>query len=147
MSSGSVAISLLSSAMPAYVHCADNTENSGESDVDCGWTCATQDKLCKSEVKSPAADAQKCVENRDCADGLCFGLAGAKICTSCDNEIKDGLETDIDCGGGTSGRCTPCVDTKTCAVNDDCQSGRCGATSLKCESCFDGVQNGAETDM
>ena len=134
-------------AMPAYVHCADNTQNSGESDVDCGWTCATRDKLCKSQVKSPAAAAQKCVENRDCADGLCFGLTGAKICTSCDNEIEDGLETDIDCGGGTSGRCTPCVDTKTCAVNDDCQSGRCGATSLKCESCFDGVQNGAETDM
>src|SRR5579859_1862375 len=55
--------------------------------------------------------------------------------TSCNDGIKNGLETDVDCGGGI---CAPCVDGATCLRNGDCQSascmnGVCGAGS----SCSD----------
>lgn len=41
---------------------------------------------------------------------------------SCRNGMKDGLETDVDCGGGV---CTQCIDGRACKVDADCQSGAC----------------------
>lgn len=40
---------------------------------------------------------------------------------SCFDEIPNGDETDVDCGGS----CPPCVDGKNCAVDSDCQSDFC----------------------
>ena len=37
-----------------------------------------------------------CASDDDCGDGLCQG----GMCTSCDNSVLDGGETDVDCGGG-----------------------------------------------
>jgi hypothetical protein len=52
--------------------------------------------------------------------------------------MRDGLETDVDCGGAS---CPPCNTGKTCLANADCQSGRCqggvctlGATGATCTS-------------
>jgi hypothetical protein len=47
---------------------------------------------------------------------------------ACNNGSKDGLETDVDCGGS----CTKCATGKSCAANKDCFSdvcsdGKCGA--------------------
>ena len=41
---------------------------------------------------------------------------------TCINQIKDGTETDIDCGGSA---CLPCANQKACAVDRDCVSGAC----------------------
>jgi hypothetical protein len=61
----------------------------------------------------------------DCANNACIG----NVCVpppngSCANGIKDGAETDIDCGGPA---CPKCVLGKQCAVNADCQSNVCTA--------------------
>jgi hypothetical protein len=43
---------------------------------------------------------------------------GNLICSTCYNEIKDGDESDVDCGGTSS--CNRCELGKICAVNSDC---------------------------
>lgn len=42
--------------------------------------------------------------------------------SGCTDGIKDNLETDVDCGGGS---CGACANTKACAVGADCTSGLC----------------------
>ena len=81
---------------------------------------------------------------------LAQGLAGRALppspslgtCTSCGNGRQDGLETDIDCGGPTCGKCTS---SRSCISDIDCASQRCDAGT--CVSCFDSFRNGHETDV
>ncbi len=58
--------------------------------------------------------------------------------------MKNGAETDSDCGGPT---CPVCAAGQNCSKAADCKSGVC--TSGKCipASCTDKVKNGAETDI
>jgi hypothetical protein len=42
----------------------------------------------------------------------------------CSNKVKDGFETDIDCGGNS---CSPCAEGKKCIKNIDCQAVSCVA--------------------
>jgi hypothetical protein len=128
--------------LPPKLFCNDATANHGETDVDCGYACSTEGKLCSSMSSTDAAEA--CYQGRDCKSGVCHvaGAAGtAGVCTSCSNGAKDGDEADVDCGGST---CTPCVDKKTCNADSDCMSGNCDTT---CISCSDGLKNGDETDI
>jgi len=62
---------------------------------------------------------------------------------TCTDKVKNGNETDVDCGGGT---CVKCADTKGCAKASDCQSGVCTAGKCQAPSCTDKVKNGKETD-
>jgi hypothetical protein len=57
--------------------------------------------------------------------------------------VKNGTETDIDCGGGT---CPPCGTDKTCQAARDCVSGVCLNQVCQAPSCTDGFKNGSETD-
>lgn len=41
---------------------------------------------------------------------------------SCTDGIKNGAETDVDCGGSS---CPKCIQNKICNINSDCQSGNC----------------------
>jgi hypothetical protein len=53
---------------------------------------------------------------------------GGAICT---DGIKNGSETDIDCGG----TCPRCATGKTCATRNDCASARCeGGTCQTCQN-------------
>ncbi len=69
-------------------------------------------------------------------------LAGAWL-AHCQDGVKDGFETDVDCGGGA---CRACAGGKTCKLGLDCLTGVCakGACSA---SCSDGAQDGSETDI
>ncbi len=62
----------------------------------------------------------------------------------CDNNKKDGDETDIDCGG----ICRGCLNGKSCLEDSDCYYKFCNASN-KCAqpSCDDETRNGLETDM
>ena len=56
-----------------------------------------------------------CLSGSDCVSGNCtFGLC---VAGNCSDGIKNGAETDIDCGGGT---CPPCNVGKNCAAASDC---------------------------
>ena len=52
---------------------------------------------------------------------------------SCDNAIRDGDETDVDCGG----TCTPCANGKACSSHEDCSSAIC-IEALECAACMEG---------
>lgn len=63
---------------------------------------ATQMSDCPSD--KPNCENHKCVPN------------------VCKNQVKDGKETDVDCGGGD---CPDCEVDKTCLVDGDCKSNIC----------------------
>ena len=67
---------------------------------------------------------------------------------SCSDQVKDGSETDVDCGGGS---CGACADGKQCNLNMDCLNGHCvvGASTSTCQppSCTDNIQDGTETGV
>src|SRR5262249_6585789 len=63
----------------------------------------------------------------------------------CNDGVKNGMETDVDCGGG--GSCAKCADTKKCALGTDCTSGVCTSGICAAPSCFDGGRNGTESDI
>lgn len=60
----------------------------------------------------------------------------------CDNGVRDGNETDVDCGGGACWLCLPgqrCTEDLDCSTLW-CEAGTCGATA-----CNDDVRNGRES--
>ena len=63
----------------------------------------------------------------------------------CYNNIQDGTETDVDCGGS----CPQCSDQKSCSKNEDCQSNLCDPYTKLCKSfttCSNGYKDGTESD-
>lgn len=53
---------------------------------------------------------------------VCYTVSGP----SCSDLIKNGSETDVDCGGPT---CSPCVDGLACVIATDCAHNACGPAS------------------
>ncbi|HEX4336222.1 MAG TPA: hypothetical protein VH062_09935 [Polyangiaceae bacterium] len=73
-----------------------------------------------------------------CKDGDC-------VAASCGDGVKNGDETDTDCGGSCSG----CAVMKACGANKDCAlpaSGICAGGKCAAATCSDGIQNGSESD-
>jgi hypothetical protein len=80
----------------------------------------------------------KCVENWSCSEWICADGSAERTCADlnkcgtilykpiesaecskvprCFDRIKDGIETDVDCGGN----CAPCLASKSCIVDSDC---------------------------
>ena len=75
-----------------------------------------------------------------CAAGTC---ASAPPAERCRDRVRDGDETDIDCGG----TCQPCQPTAACAVPGDCQTAACDAGRCRAASCSDAIRDGLETDI
>ena len=63
---------------------------------------------------------------------------------TCSDGMKDGVETDKDCGGGI---CNPCQNGQGCIVGPDCLSKQCQGGTCVAFSCTDKVKNGSETDV
>jgi hypothetical protein len=117
--------------------CSDHHQDGHETDLDCGGGAC-----------SPCALGQHCTVEVDCAapNTCLYGVANGPVChvPLCVDGIKDGGETDVDCGGGL---CTPCPLGKQCFIDYDCASHACDALSHTCVSdyCFDHHQDGDET--
>lgn len=98
----------------APASCTDNIKNQDETDKDCGGsTCTTRCSL-----------TQTCITTSDCILSTCIsGVCSNQQTATCTDGIKNGVETDVDCGGGT---CPKCAVGKVCiGGNRDCayQSG------------------------
>ncbi|MFO0663918.1 MAG: hypothetical protein U0174_08205 [Polyangiaceae bacterium] len=63
---------------------------------------------------------------------------------SATNKIKDGDETDVDCGGAVALRC---ADGKNCIKGSDCASQSCVSGVCVAPSATDGIKNGSESDV
>jgi hypothetical protein len=116
--------------------CTDGVANANESDVDCGGRCPD------------CATGRACNAGGDCLSQVCgtggcaAGVARCCQAPSCADGTRNGLEIDVDCGGG----CALCPVNALCTQNDQCQSGFC--QSGRCAdpgTCNDGVRNGTET--
>lgn len=53
-------------------------------------------------------------------DDDCDGLIDEGACANCSDGIKNGAETDVDCGGP---ECPPCAQGQSCDLNSDCGPG------------------------
>ena len=58
--------------------------------------------------------------------------------------VKNGTESDVDCGGAA---CVKCAIDKACLVNSDCGTNVCIANLCKAPTCTDAVKDGSETDV
>ncbi|WP_338046387.1 hypothetical protein [Polyangium spumosum] len=107
--------------------CYTCTNNVGAPSI---CTAKTAGELCAAGLCDGAGQCVECLVNQHCGvDGYCF----ENKCNSCDDGIKNGDETDADCGGT---HCQPCAQGKACLTNTDC------ATTF----CTDGVCCGTACD-
>jgi hypothetical protein len=120
--------------------CSDGIQNSTETDVDCGGTNM-------AHICNPCADGKRCLVARDCLDGVC--AAGVCAAPTCNDGVRNGRESGVDCGGATM--CPRCADGQSCTASSDCANGSCDAPTMTCMSaaatCSDGIQNSTETDV
>lgn len=111
-------------------HCQNQSQDEGESDIDCGGACA------------PCALTQRCNSAADCREGDC--IDGTCQAASCTDGTQSDNETDVDCGGGS---CKTCPEGAGCSEGTDCQTGVCGETGCAAATCGDRVKNGHESDI
>jgi len=116
--------------------CGDGALNGDETDKDCGGSC------------SGCAVGSACKKNGDCvlpASGKC-GTDNKCAAASCGDGVKNGSETDSDCGGSCA---TPCAIGYGCSGDADCkspESAHCSSGKCIAAACNDGIKNGTETD-
>ncbi len=101
----------------------DGVKNGDESDVDCGGA---------SEDVVRCADGKACNDGSDCESQICRD--GACAAPGPDDGVKNGDETDVDCGGKNA---PACAVGKGCASHSDCESDACGyaKTCVAVRSC------------
>jgi len=113
--------------------CTDGSKDGTETDVDCGGPSC-----------SPCEAGKTCVGGVDCKSGVCADATKTCKAPSCTDLMKNGSETDVDCGGSCP---LPCGNGKQCAVGGDCSSGVCSLGVCQPPTCSDGVSNGSETGV
>ena len=94
----------------------------------CGFTCnpgfgdcdGNAANGCEVDLSTSVAHCGRC--GGTCATGVCTG--GACQPARCDDRVRNGTETDVDCGGS----CARCALCQSCTVGSDCASGTCGAS-------------------
>ena len=76
-----------------------------------------------------------------CPQGQC--TRGAPM-NACADRVKNGSETDVDCGGGT---CPTCAAGLRCTMTSDCETAGCDGGACRAPTCSDGKRDGFESDV
>ena len=84
-----------------------------------------------------------CLSDGDCNAAAPKCVGNVCVPASCEDGVKNGNETDVDCGGVCGATCAP---SDTCNAAADCAEGVCTNNKCAAPSCSDAVENGAETD-
>lgn len=104
-----------------------------------GSTCAMGGgKKC-----SAASTCVECLAAGDCASLVCDAMTSTCSPAGCGDAVKNGTETDLDCGGAA---CPPCATGKACAVASDCVGDACSG-NVCVPTCTDGLKNNGEADI
>ncbi len=119
---------------------------------DCGDHCPQQCQALEACVEDSDCDSGSCVLSQDLEGVLDEALDKGKVCVpgTCFDQIPNGSESDVDCGGASCPRCTK---GRLCNIDSDCLSDHCiehmnpktGIERRCYTSCFNGVQDGTET--
>lgn len=112
-------------------------------DGECLKVCAQRNQCdgdcCVDDVCQPCKQSgAECAGNEECATATCRD--GKCMDPGCNDGVRNGSETDKDCGGG----CPGCSPGQSCLVASDCASGVCTDQACQEPKCSDGVTNGAE---
>jgi hypothetical protein len=100
-------------------------------------------KCAKEPCSQKPGDANTACKNAtDCNSAIC--QAGACTEATPTDGVKNGGESDVDCGGAAAPKCAP---DKKCTTADDCDSAICTASVCAAPSPTDGVKNGGESDI
>jgi hypothetical protein len=129
----------------ACVTATCTTNVCGTTNTQQGTACTDSDgKVCDGNGK-----CVQCLADADCtAPATCDTTTNTCSTASCTDGIKDGEETDVDCGGPEcDAQMRTCADGKGCAIGGDCQSKVCAGDICQVPTCTDGEQNGEETDV
>jgi len=114
---------------------SDGVKNDSETDVDCGGGTSLG-----SDGASPCAAGLHCAVATDCASFVCVG--GLCQAATCFDGVKNGAETDADCGGGA---CAGCTEGKSCILGSDCASRGCNYASVCVGAPSCTAHNGGDT--
>ena len=101
-------------------HCSNGAQDQNETGVDCGGGCA------------PCAPGSGCVQNTDCDSSVCENSSCSQ--PTCSDGVRNGDETEKDCGGS---RCPKCAPGQACKADTDCSSNTC-TNHLCALTCLDG---------
>jgi hypothetical protein len=106
--------------------------------VDGGPPMCDAGTACSGGCVDLTSDSKNCGTcGNVCPSHFCAGSR----CVSCADLVRNGDETDVDCGGST---CSACADGKSCVRGSDCQSGVCPNGHCAVPTCSDRVKNGNE---
>jgi hypothetical protein len=136
---------------------ADGTACNGGANVCVGGACTgcTTDAQCQTggmtNGRCDPTHACVCTASTCPALGATCGSVpgGCGALVPCDDTIRDGTETDVDCGGATRTCATRCGQGRRCSVGSDCASGFCvdgvccdGACTGTCRACSAAAKGG-----
>jgi len=112
---GDCASGICANAVCLSPSAADGAKNGTETDVDCGG----------ADTGTPrCATGKACGAGTDCESVIC-DAAGKCQAPSATDAVKNGDESDVDCGGTTTGA-PRCAVARGCKVHADCASDGCG---------------------
>ncbi|MGQ0508764.1 MAG: hypothetical protein ACT4TC_25970 [Myxococcaceae bacterium] len=113
--------------------CSDGLRNGDETDADCGGSCAAK-----------CVTGKGCLHARDCVTASCEDRVCKVPSMTCADRIKNGSESDVDCGGACASKC---VVGRACGAGPDCATGVCTGLTCIAATCTDGVRNGNEAGV
>src|SRR5689334_17578183 len=102
------------------------------------WTAALLVAACGPPPGSVCDDSNNpCGGALSCVHGICQQA-------SCGDDLRNGGETGVDCGGPCPRKC---ADGVACGGARDCASGICAGGLCVSTACSNGVRDGDETDV
>lgn len=96
----------------------------------CGVVNVPGGETCQDGVCDGQGLCLVCQVDGDCASGRC--LENQCVADSCDDGVKGGDETGVDCGGA----CVPCAEGQPCNTGQDCVGASC--VGDVCAACKEG---------
>ncbi len=104
--------------------CDDGVRNGQETGADCGGT-----------ICAPCANGVGCAVDDDCTSIFCNPSTALCATPTCGDGLRNGAESDVDCGGGT---CPDCQAGGGCEVDGDCTTNYCPSGICVAAVCGDG---------
>ncbi len=111
----------------------DKVKNGDETGVDCGGP--TSGKRCADGDGCDVANAARDCESLVCKNSVCQAPSDS-------DGVKNGKETDLDCGGPNAKACKP---TDDCLVDTDCSTKACGPSKTCAWGRSCGMHHGGDT--